>query len=85
MNTPQAASRTQALIARMAHTLIAWRNTIAVVTTLITLVLGASALRTHLDAGFNKLIPLRHAYMAAFLQPLHQKRADHRAEREQRL
>lgn len=68
MNTPQAASRTQALIARMAHTLIAWRNTIAVVTTLITLVLGASALRTHLDAGFNKLIPLRHAYMAAFLE-----------------
>lgn len=68
MNTPLPASRTEALIARIAHTLIAWRNTIAVVTTLITLLLGASALRTHLDAGFNKLIPLRHEYMAAFLQ-----------------
>ena len=68
MNTPLPASRLEALIARIAHGLIAWRNTIAVVTTLITLLLGASALRTHLDAGFNKLIPLRHAYMAAFLQ-----------------
>ncbi len=68
MNTPKPASRTQVLIARIAHALIAWRNTIAVITTLITLVLGASALRTHLDAGFNKLIPLRNAYMAAFLE-----------------
>ena len=69
MNTPlPAASRTEAMIARIARFLIAWRNTIAVVTTLITLLLGASALRTHLDAGFNKLIPLRHEYMAAFLQ-----------------
>lgn len=68
MSTPTTMTRTQALIARMAHGLISWRNTIAVVTALITLVLGASALRTHLDAGFNKLIPLRHAYMAAFLE-----------------
>ena len=68
MSTPPTATRTQALIARIAHGLISWRNTIAVVTTIITLVLGASALRTHLDAGFNKLIPLRHAYMAAFLE-----------------
>ena len=68
MSTPHAATRTEALIARIAHGLISWRNTIAVVTTIITLVLGVSALRTHLDAGFNKLIPLRHAYMAAFLE-----------------
>ena len=68
MTTPHTDSRIDALIARIAHTLIAWRRTIAVVTTLITLLLGASALRTHLDAGFNKLIPLRHEYMAAFLE-----------------
>lgn len=68
MNTPKPASRLQAMIARIAHGLMSWRNTIAIVTTLITLLLGASALRTHLDAGFNKLIPLRHEYMAAFLQ-----------------
>lgn len=68
MSTPHAATRTEALIARIAHGLISWRNTITVVTAIITLVLGASALRTHLDAGFNKLIPLRHAYMAAFLE-----------------
>lgn len=68
MNTHPTATRIRALIAHIAHQLIVWRNTIAVVTTLITLLLGASALRIHLDAGFNKLIPLRHDYMAAFLQ-----------------
>lgn len=68
MNTPAAASRTEAMIASIARTLIAWRNSIAVITTLITLVLGTLALNTHLDAGFNKLIPLRHSYMAAFLE-----------------
>ena len=68
MNVPLPASRTQALIARIARALIAWRKPIAIITTLMTLLLGASAMRTHLDAGFNKLIPLRHEYMAAFLQ-----------------
>lgn len=68
MNTTHAPTRLEAFIARAAHALITWRNSIAIITTLITLVLGASALRTHLDAGFNKLIPLRHEYMAAFLQ-----------------
>lgn len=68
MNTPMPASRTEALIARLAQALIAWRKPIAVITTLMTLLLGASALRIHLDAGFNKLIPLRHDYMAAFLE-----------------
>jgi predicted RND superfamily exporter protein len=68
MNQPTSLSRIESMIASAARALISWRNTIAVVTTLITLVLAASALRTHLDAGFNKLIPLRHAYMAAFLE-----------------
>lgn len=61
-------TRLEAMIARMARALIAWRKPIGIVTALITLVLGASALRSHLDAGFNKLIPLRHEYMQAFLQ-----------------
>lgn len=68
MSTHATESRLEAFIARTAHALITWRNSIAIVTALITLVLGASALRTYLDAGFNKLIPLRHEYMAAFLQ-----------------
>ena len=68
MNAPLPASRIQALIARIARALITWRKPIAIITTLMTLLLGASAMRTHLDAGFNKLIPLRHEYMSAFLQ-----------------
>ena len=68
MSLPEPTSRAERLIARIALTLITWRRTIVVLTALITVLLGASALRTHLDAGFNKLIPLRHEYMAAFLQ-----------------
>jgi predicted RND superfamily exporter protein len=68
MNTTASASRLEGFIARIAHALIASRKSIAWVTAIVTLVLGASALRTHLDAGFNKLIPQRHAYMEAFLQ-----------------
>jgi hypothetical protein len=30
--------------------------------------LAVSAMRTHLDPGFNKLIPMRHEYMTAFLK-----------------
>lgn len=56
------------LIDAMARALLQWRKPIGVVTLLITLLLGASALRTHLDAGFNKLIPQQHPYMAAFLK-----------------
>lgn len=58
----------QRMIAGLAQTLITWRKTIVILTGLITVLLGASAMRTNLDAGFNKLIPMRHAYMAAFLQ-----------------
>jgi predicted RND superfamily exporter protein len=61
-------SRVQRLINNTAQGLIVWRKSVVMVTILITLLLGASALRSHLDAGFNKLIPMRHAYMEAFLQ-----------------
>ena len=55
-------------IARIAHGLIVWRRFIVVASLIITALLGASATRIQLDAGFNKLIPLRHEYMQAFLQ-----------------
>jgi hypothetical protein len=60
--------RIDAFIDRIAHALLAWRRAIALATALLTLLLGASALRVHLDPGFNKLIPLRHEYMAAFMK-----------------
>ena len=68
MTLPEPISRTQRLIAALALTLLAKRKLILILTCVITVLLGASAMRTHLDAGFNKLIPMRHAYMAAFLQ-----------------
>jgi predicted RND superfamily exporter protein len=68
MSLTEPTTRAQRLIARLAQALITWRKSIVILTALITVLLGASALRTHLDAGFNKLIPMRHEYMAAFLQ-----------------
>ena len=68
MSLTEPISRVQRLIDQAAQALIAWRKSVVMATILITLLLGASALRSHLDAGFNKLIPMRHAYMEAFLQ-----------------
>jgi predicted RND superfamily exporter protein len=62
------ARRIDRLIDTVALALVAWRRPIGIVTALITVLLGVSALRTHLDAGFNKLIPLRHPYMQSFLK-----------------
>jgi predicted RND superfamily exporter protein len=61
-------TRTDRLITKIAHQLIVWRKSILILTVLVSSLLGASALRTHLDAGFNKLIPMSHPYMQAFLQ-----------------
>ncbi|NMF99430.1 efflux RND transporter permease subunit [Aromatoleum toluolicum] len=68
MNTPHALSRTDALVAVLARMLIRWRKPLGAFFLLVTLGLGYSALSTRLDPGFNKLIPLKHEYMAAFLQ-----------------
>ncbi|MDE2414257.1 MAG: MMPL family transporter [Comamonadaceae bacterium] len=68
MTLPVPVSPVDRAIARIAHLLISWRRVIVVLAVLVTALLGASALRTHLDPGFNKLIPLRHSYMQAFLQ-----------------
>lgn len=56
------------IIAACARALMRWRAPIGLVLLALTLALGYAATRTRLDAGFNKLIPLRHAYMDAFLK-----------------
>ncbi|MBD5802664.1 preprotein translocase subunit SecF [Azoarcus sp. Aa7] len=68
MNTPHALSRTDALVAVLARMLIRWRKPLGAFFLLVTIGLGYSALSTRLDPGFNKLIPLKHEYMAAFLK-----------------
>ena len=69
MNSTVPTSRLEALVDRISHWLIAKRKMLSIVFIAITLGLGASALRVHLDPGFNKLIPLKHPFMAAFLDP----------------
>ncbi|WP_152223437.1 RND family transporter [Pseudomonas sp. SCB32] len=59
-------TRTERLVAALARGLIARRKVLGLLFVLITLGLGASALHTRLDPGFNKLIPLSHPFMAAF-------------------
>ncbi len=66
-NVPKA-SRVEALVARIARPLIAWRRPLGLVFLLVTLALGWSATHVRLDPGFNKLIPLHHEFMAAFLK-----------------
>ncbi|RAR57288.1 hypothetical protein C7401_116167 [Paraburkholderia unamae] len=62
------ASRTARVIDALARRLIAWRTPIAVIFLAVTVALGYSATRVRLDPGFNKLIPLEHPYMKAFLE-----------------
>ena len=79
MNPAVPSSRLEVLVDRIANWLIAQRKLLSLVFIAITLALGASALRVQLDAGFNKLIPLQHPFMAAFLKQCHLCRRQPRA------
>ena len=68
MSTLPPVSRLDTTVARIASALIRWRKPLAFLFVLVTIGLGLSATRTHLDPGFNKLIPHKHEYMAAFQQ-----------------
>ncbi|MCU1722776.1 MULTISPECIES: efflux RND transporter permease subunit [unclassified Pseudomonas] len=52
----------------VADWLMAWRKGLLALFVLLSLGLGYSALNTQLDPGFNKQIPVRHAYMVNFLK-----------------
>lgn len=56
------------LAARIGRFLIANRRLLSVLFLLISAGLGYAALGVKLDPGFNKLIPVEHEYMKAFLQ-----------------
>lgn len=68
MTAAHTITRTDAIVAVLARMLIKWRKPLGLFFMLLTLGLGYSALDTRLDPGFNKLIPLKHKYMAAFLE-----------------
>ncbi|WP_040786998.1 efflux RND transporter permease subunit [Massilia niastensis] len=68
MKQHSSVSRADAMVARIAAALIGWRKPLGCLFVIVTVLLGWSATRTHLDPGFNKLIPLKHEYMAAFQQ-----------------
>ena len=68
MNLPAPTSRLDAFVDSASRALIRWRLPLSMIFLAITVALGASALRVHLDPGFSKLIPLKHAFMEAFLK-----------------
>lgn len=71
MSSPQfEAPRTaiDRLAARIGHWLIRRRAPLSVIFVLISVLLGAAAFGVKLDPGFNKLIPVKHEYMKAFLK-----------------
>ena len=45
-----------------------WRNPLLAVGVVITIVLGWSATRLEVQAGFSKMLPLQHPYMQTFLK-----------------
>jgi hypothetical protein len=57
MNLPAPTSRLDAFVDSASRALIRWRLPLSMIFLAITVALGASALRVHLDPGFNKLIP----------------------------
>ena len=61
-------SHTQNIVAIIASALIRWRTPVGILFLIISAVFGYSALQTRFDPGFNKLIPLKHEYMQAFLE-----------------
>lgn len=55
------------LAARVASWLIRSRKSLSVLFVLVSVLLGVAALDVQGDPGFNKLIPISHEYMQAFL------------------
>lgn len=56
------------LVGRVARLIFHWRSPLLGLFILITLVLGYSATRLGIEAGFTKMIPLEHEYMKTFSQ-----------------
>jgi predicted RND superfamily exporter protein len=55
-------------IGKVAHWLFSHRRSLLVLNIIITIVLGAMASQLRVQAGFTKMIPLNHPYMATFLE-----------------
>ncbi len=55
-------------IAALAHGLLNHRAGLLILFTLLTLLLAYSAMHLKVDAGFNKMIPLKHPYMRVFTE-----------------
>ncbi|MBP0047450.1 MMPL family transporter [Marinobacterium sp. AK62] len=65
---PHQPSLVQRFVDSSARFLITARKPLGLMFLLITVLLGFSAVQTRFDPGFNKLIPLKHEYMQAFLE-----------------
>ena len=67
MTGPLKLSPMQRFVSNCAELLMAQRKVLLGFFLLVTLALGYSATQVRLDPGFNKQIPVRHAYMVNFL------------------
>lgn len=59
-------SKTAALIKRLEHLIFGRQSAIIALFALVTLLMGYSATKLRIDAGFSKLLPLQHEYMKTF-------------------
>jgi predicted RND superfamily exporter protein len=71
-HTPEDALQRRAfaggLIGRISYRIFHWRKPLLVLFLLITVALGYSASQLRVQAGFTKMIPLRHEYMQTFVE-----------------
>lgn len=66
MPTSHSPTRTMRFVNQFARLLILARKPLGILFMAITVILGISALNTHFDTGFDKLVPQDHEFMKAF-------------------
>jgi predicted RND superfamily exporter protein len=56
------------VVGRVSHAIFRWRRSLLALFVVITLVLGYCATQLGVQAGFTKMIPLKHEYMQTFVE-----------------
>ena len=68
MSKHQSGRSEHGLIGRLSHRIFNWRRPLLALFILITVVLGYCASQLRVEAGFSKMIPLKHEYMQTFIE-----------------
>ena len=59
--------KNNSVVSAIEHVLFRFRKSVLVILALITVVMGYNATKLHVDAGFSKLLPMKHPYIQTLL------------------